>query len=164
MSFLIPLMQQKELPAENFFPIFIRKFYSVKHGGYIGEAEGSENKTVYYIKALADDARVEEISALIAHRYGEQAKGVAFGDPDAILSMMATLCRDKYVSLYGPVNHKENKDVEVSPYTEEYTSVMDDIVELTEQTGNRVIVGRQTGDGDIFEWGEKRNLYSDHGS
>lgn len=150
-----PAYATKGTTSREFFPYFYPEVLFRKAWGYIGEAEGSENKTVYYIKALADDARVEEISALIAHRYGEQAKGVAFGDPDAILSMMATLCRDKYVSLYGPVNHKENKDVEVSPYTEEYTSVMDDIVELTEQTGNRVIVGRQTGDGDIFEWGKR---------
>ena len=68
--------------------------------------------------------------------------------------MMATLCRDKYVALYGAAKPKKLKDIEVSSYTEQYTCAMEDIKQLTKATNNNVLVGRQIGDGDLFEWGK----------
>lgn len=142
--------------SRELFPYFYPEILFEKAWGYIGEKNDFKEEDICkFINELSDDSCVESISTEIAHRYGGEAKGVAFGDPDAILSMMATLCRDKFVALYGPAHCKENKDVIVSEYTENYTDVMNDIEELAKQTGNKVIVGRQTGDGDIFEFGRR---------
>jgi hypothetical protein len=132
-----------------YYPIILFE----KGWGCIGKPQDFAGQDITYIEPLSDLAVVEDVSVKIAHSYEKKAKGVAFGDPDAILSMMATLCRDKYVSLYGPVKPKKQKDIDVSSYTETWTSVMDDIIDLAEKTQNNIIVGRQTGDGDIFELG-----------
>lgn len=146
----------KGTTSREFFPYFYPEILFREAWGYLGERqEFEERKVVAFIDELSDEETVEKISARTAHRYEDMAKGVAFGDPDAILSMMATLCRDRYVSLFGQVKGKGSREVEVSAYTEEYTTVMDDIEDLVKKTGNRVIVGRQTGDGDIFEWGKR---------
>lgn len=144
-----------EPPAGEIFPYFYPEVLFQQAWGYIGRKEDfPPEKIVSEVSPLSDTTRVETLSAEIAHRYEKQAKGVAFGDPDAILSMMATLCRDKYVALYGSANSKKVKDIEVSAYTEQYTCVMEDIKQLTEITDNYVLVGRQIGDGDLFEWGK----------
>jgi hypothetical protein len=142
--------------SHEFIPYFYPEILFREAWGYIGERGNYEDRTdLTYIEAVADDARVEDISSKVANHFADDTKGVAFGDPDIILSVMATLCRDKYVSLYGPVVKKDNKDIVVSAYTEEATNVMDVIEKLTEKSGNKVIVGRQTGDGDIFELGKR---------
>ena len=141
--------------SREFFPYFYPEVLFQQAWGYIGRKEDfPPERIVSVVSPLSDTTRVETLSAEIAHRYEKQAKGVAFGDPDAILSMMATLCRDKYVALYGSANSKKVKDIEVSAYTEQYTCVMEDIKQLTEITDNYVLVGRQIGDGDLFEWGK----------
>lgn len=141
--------------SREFFPYFYPEVLFQQAWGYIGRKEDfPPEKIVSVVSPLSDTTSVETLSAEIAHRYEKQAKGVAFGDPDAILSMMATLCRDKYVALYGSANSKKVKDIEVSAYTEQYTCVMEDIKQLTEITDNYVLVGRQIGDGDLFEWGK----------
>ena len=141
--------------SREFFPYFYPEVLFQQAWGYIGQKDDfPPEKIVSEIAPLSNTTGVETLSAEIAHRYEKQANGVAFGDPDAILSMMATLCRDKYVALYGAANPKKLKDIEVSAYTEQYTCAMEDIKQLTKATDNYVLVGRQIGDGDLFEWGK----------
>lgn len=147
---------KKGTNSHEFFPYFYPEVLFRKAWGYIGEkTDYPECKDLTYIDALAADEKVESISSKVSEHFEDETKGVAFGDPDAILSMMATLCRDRYVSIYGPVEKKDNKDIVVSNYTEEATCVIEDIQRLTEKCGNKVVVGRQTGDGDIFELGRR---------
>jgi len=88
----------------------------------------------------------------IANRFVSQAKGVAFGDPYAILSMLPLLCREKRIAVYGETEPLPECKVQFSGYTERKSRLYREIAALTEKTGNRVLVGRQTGDGDLFEW------------
>lgn len=97
----------------------------------------------------------EEASIVVARRWVREAKGVAFGDPDAILSQIPRLCRERRVSVYGNAVPIAPADIVASAYTEETTSALEAVYELCEKTGNRVMVGRQTGDGDLFAWAEK---------
>jgi hypothetical protein len=100
----------------------------------------------------SDAGDVASFTTRLARRWATQAEGVAFGDPDAILAMLATLCRERRVALYGPAERKAPRDIEASAYTEEHTSAAGAVKELVGVTGNSVLVGRQTGDGDLFEW------------
>ena len=95
---------------------------------------------------------VRSFTVAMAERWVEQADGVAFGDPDAILSMLATLCRERRVTVFGPSQRLRPDQIEACAYAEEHSSAVGDVRRLCEATGNRVIVGRQTGDGDLFEW------------
>lgn len=88
----------------------------------------------------------------IAERWKSKAKGIAFGDPAAILSQIPRLCREKRLSLYNNKRRVETKNIVVSSYTEAVTTVADDLIRLCKELGNKVIVGRQTGDGDLFYW------------
>ncbi len=92
------------------------------------------------------------ITLRIAERWKSKAKGIAFGDPAAILSQIPRLCREKRLSLYNNKRRVETKDIVVSSYTESVTTVADDLIRLCKELGNKVIVGRQTGDGDLFYW------------
>lgn len=96
------------------------------------------------------DYRASTVS--LAERWIDQARGVAFGDPDAIVSMLATLCREKRVAIYGPVQHLAPQDVTANAYAEDCSSAAADASRLAVATGNRVLIGRQTGDGDLFVW------------
>ncbi len=88
----------------------------------------------------------------LAERWVGQAEGVAFGDPDAVISMLATLCREKRVAVFGPRRKLPSREVVASAYAEECSSAAQDVCRLAETTGNRVIIGRQTCDGDLFTW------------
>lgn len=92
------------------------------------------------------------ITLRIAERWKSRAKGIAFGDPAAILSQIPRLCREKRLSLFGNQRRIDSKDIVVSGYTEAVTIVADDLIRLCKELGNKVIVGRQTGDGDLFYW------------
>lgn len=91
----------------------------------------------------------------LAKRWEKKAKGVAFGDPDAIRSQISSLCMDERVSVYAPVVPKALKDVVLSSYAESTSAIAYETAELALRIGNPVLVGRQTGDGDLFAWGSK---------
>jgi len=91
----------------------------------------------------------------LARRWAHEAKQVAFGDPPAILSQLADHCRHRRIAVWAPVQRIADRDVEVSAYTEQTSPVADAAAELAEQVANRVLVGRQTGDGDIFAWSKR---------
>jgi hypothetical protein len=92
------------------------------------------------------------LTVRIARRNAGRAKGVAFGDPAAIMAQLASLCRDGRISVYGAIRKIPNADVVYNAYTEEATEIAEDVIELCDKIGNHVIVGRQTGDGDLFAW------------
>ena len=91
----------------------------------------------------------------LARRWQHQTKQVAFGDPPAILAQLADHCRQRRVAVYAPVQRIADRDVEVSAYAEQTSPIADAAAELAEQVGNHVLVGRQTGDGDIFQWSKR---------
>lgn len=88
----------------------------------------------------------------IASEWESSARGVAFGDPDAIRSMLASLCREKRIALYAPVDRLPVEEIQNAAYVEEHSPLCDDVCKMAINAGNRVIVGRQTCDGDLFAW------------
>ncbi len=94
----------------------------------------------------------EIVTTRIADRWKSRAKGIVFGDPAAILSQLAKLCREARVPLYAPKRKLPSSEVVVTAYTEELSAVADTVNRLATEIGNPVIVGRQTGDGDLFHW------------
>jgi hypothetical protein len=133
-----------------FYPeIYFRKAFGFFESS-VGAMEGYEK--IHRIDGLSAREGVKGVSKGVSARWEASARGVAFGDPDAIVSMLATLCRDKCVALYGETTAKPQREIEVSAYTEECSSVSEDVMRLAKSTGNRVVIGRQTGDGDLIEW------------
>lgn len=104
------------------------------------------------IDALSTEDDYGSVTLRIASRWKSQAKGVAFGDPPMIRSLMATCCRESRVAIYAPKDRLPARDVRVSAYTEETSPVAVAAADLAIETDDRVIIGRQTGDGDIFQW------------
>jgi hypothetical protein len=107
------------------------------------------------IDTFRENDTYASLTLRIARRWKHKAKGVAFGDPSAILSMLPTICREERVALYGELQEKPLSEVKVAWYTETHSVIADDVGELAEEIGNRVIVGRQTGDGDLFVWSRR---------
>jgi hypothetical protein len=104
------------------------------------------------IDRLDEQDTYASMTLRIASRWKHMAKGVAFADPMAILSQLATLCRDDKIAVYEEKQRMRQSDVIVNAYSEETTRIVADVIQLCAEIGNRVIVGRQTGDGDLFEW------------
>lgn len=92
------------------------------------------------------------ITVRIAERWKSKARGVAFADPPAVLSQLAAFCRDQRITVYDDRVLKPPAEYAYNEYTEATTGIADDVRRLCREMGNRVIVGRQTGDGDLFEW------------
>lgn len=97
----------------------------------------------------------KSLTERVARRWKKQARGVVFGDPAAVLCQMAAHCRHDRVAVYAPVNLIAPAETEVSAYTESVSPAADLAAELAVAIGNRVIHGRQTGDGDIFAWSKR---------
>jgi len=94
----------------------------------------------------------EAITTRVAERWKKNAKGIVFADPAAILSQLPKLCREARIPLYAPKVRLSPAEVVVTAYTEEKSSLADTVNRLAAEIGNHVIVGRQTGDGDLFHW------------
>lgn len=95
------------------------------------------------------------VTLRVARRWRRHSEGVVFGDPPAILSQLATHCRERRVALYQPLSPLPPAAVRVSHYTEQSSPIAAATARLAVELGNRVITGRQTGDGDIFEWSKQ---------
>jgi hypothetical protein len=104
------------------------------------------------IDALSEGDDIGSVTVRIAERWIERAEGVAFGDPPVILPQIPWHCRKKRVAVYAPKQSLPPRAVQVSAYVEETSAIADDVSRLALATGSPVIVGRQTGDGDIFRW------------
>ena len=103
-------------------------------------------------EAMQDDETIGSVTLRIARRWQRHARGVAFGDPSAILAQLATHCREDRVAVYGPQTRLPVRDIEVHNYMEETSEIAEEAAALAVEIGNRVLVGRQTGDGDLFAW------------
>ena len=88
----------------------------------------------------------------MADRWRGKAKGVAFGDPDVILSQLAWHCRHRRLPLFGQRIDLPSHAVKASHYVEAHSVVADKAGELARSLGDPVIAGRQTGDADILKW------------
>lgn len=108
--------------------------------------------TAASVDGLRKDDTWKSLTERVARRWKKQTRGVVFGDPAAVLCQMATHCRHDRVAVYAPVERISPKDTKVSCYTESVSPAADLAAELAVEVGNRVIHGRQTGDGDIFAW------------
>lgn len=104
------------------------------------------------IAPLTGESTYATVTLEIARRWEHLARGVAFGDPAMIASQLATHCREKRVPLFAPISPKAPAEFVTAPYTESVSAVATEAAQLALRVGNRVIAGRQTGDGDIFEW------------
>ncbi|WP_141243928.1 hypothetical protein [Sphingomonas lenta] len=105
-------------------------------------------------QAQPDDT-LGSVTLRIASRWAGSAGGVVFADPPAVLAQLASHCRHRRVAVYEPLTPKPPAEIEFSHYTENASPVAAAAAELALRTGNRVITGRQTGDGDIFEWSKR---------
>ena len=92
------------------------------------------------------------ITLRLAHRWKHASRGVVFGDPAAVLSQMAAHCREARVAVYAPREPVPPAAIKVSGYTEAHSPIADATARLARDIGNPVVVGRQTGDADIFRW------------
>lgn len=109
-------------------------------------------KKILSIDIIAKNDNYGSITLRIAKRWAHKAKGVAFGDPPAILSQLAEHCHKSRIAVFGERESIPPSKVVVSAYTEATTSIIKEVVKLARKTGNNILIGRQTGDGDLFEW------------
>lgn len=116
------------------------------------EAVLAEFPQALRIDSIGEGDSYGTITLRIAERWKHRAEGVAFGDPPAILSQLPSLCRESRIAVYAPKEKVPASEVRFSAYTEETSAISADVVRLAEEVGNRVLVGRQTGDGDLFAW------------
>jgi hypothetical protein len=93
-----------------------------------------------------------QVTMEIANQWKSQARGVAFGDPAMIRAIIPKLCRERRVALYAPREPLAPNDVRVAAYPEETSPLAGAAGKMAVELGDPVIVGRQTGDGDIFEF------------
>ncbi len=107
------------------------------------------------VRSLSPEGGYAEVTSALAGRWEAEARGVAFGDPAMIRALIPKLCRDRRPALYAPKDRLPTSRVRVAPYPEEKSPLADRAAELAVELGDRVIVGRQTGDGDIFEWSKR---------
>lgn len=104
------------------------------------------------VLTLTDGDDYRSVTTSLARRWIDHAEGVAFGDPDAVLSMLCDLCQRNMVTVFGKRQPLSSSQITDSAYVQEHSSACDDVRQLCEMTGNSVILGRQTCDGDLFEW------------
>lgn len=104
------------------------------------------------IDGYANNDDYGTITLRIAARWKSKAKGVAFADPSAILSQIPKLCREKRIAVYAPAKHLKSSEIIFNGYQEAFSGIVAEVAKLTKETGNLVMVGRQTTDGDLIEW------------
>ncbi len=136
------------------YPAEDAALYQARHPGlplYALWANGIEGAELIDTAAPGDGYGT--LTMRLAHRWQDKARAVAFGDPDAIRAQLPSLCREGRVSVFAPRVNKKNRDVVLAAYTENASPIADDVAELANAVGNPVLVGRQTGDADLFAWG-----------
>lgn len=103
---------------------------------------------------LHENDTLGQITLRIARRWQQRARGVAFGDPPVILSQMPMHIRQNRVAVWGKRTELAPREVKVSGYVEQVSEIADETALLAREIGNPVLIGRQTGDGDIFRWSQ----------
>lgn len=124
--------------------LFLTKEASLKISAHFPEA--------HEIDRMQDGDTYGSVTLRTTARWKERARGVAFGDPVAILAQIASLCREDRIAVFGEKVELHPAEIEVQPYTEEKSEIASEVARLALEVGNPVLVGRQTGDGDLFEW------------
>ena len=92
------------------------------------------------------------ICTRIAERWRHAARGVAFGDPLAILAQLAWHCRAGRVAFWAPRRGLPPAKVQVSEYVEDASPANAAAGQYAIAIGAPLILGRQTCDGDIMAW------------
>ncbi|SBT65768.1 hypothetical protein GA0070622_2775 [Micromonospora sediminicola] len=92
------------------------------------------------------------VTLRIADRHRATAQGVCFGDPVAVLAQLPRLVRERRVAVFAPARPLPPAEVRFSPYTEETSAIAEQTATLALDVGDPVLIGRQTGDGDLFAW------------
>lgn len=100
------------------------------------------------IDRVAPDDTFGSLTLRVARRWKDKAKGVAFGDPEAIRPLVASLCREARVALFAPKTSLPVEQIRVAPYVGQTSAIGEETALLASEIGNSVLVGRQTGDGD----------------
>ncbi|WP_418578051.1 hypothetical protein [Hungatella sp.] len=116
------------------------------------EIEASLPETAKIVERIKEGDSYGTITVRIAERWKHCAKGVAFADPPVVLSQLASFCRGKRVTVYDECAASSPDKYVFNKYTEATTGISSEVRRLCCELDNRVIVGRQTGDGDLFEW------------
>ena len=113
-------------------------------------------------EGLAEETLVPaagETVATLTRRLSEKWKGAAksvfFGDPAALACRIPAEVRRRSVPVYAPCEWKDQTKTHFSAYAECESPLAPYAAELAKALGDRVICGRQTGDGDIFRWGRE---------
>lgn len=106
-------------------------------------------------RTVAADETYQGFTGRSAQRWADQASGVAFGDPDAILGQAAWHCANRRIALFGERLPIEPAKVRASAYVEVGSSAAELAGDLAVQVGNPVIVGRQMCDADILTWSRR---------
>ena len=107
------------------------------------------------LDSIRPDDTIGSVTLRIARRWKARAHGVVFGDPPAVLSQLTTHCREARVAVFAPIAPKPLREVSSHPYLEFASAIADETAQLAVELGNRVIVGRQTGDADLFVWSRR---------
>jgi hypothetical protein len=149
--------QPFELAPYCFPEIFCRRALGFTTGDDLAEYAALPSCQLFgdgahVIDAIQPDDTIGRITLRIARRWTAQARGVAFGDPAVILTQLPVFCREGRVALYGLQQHMPPQEVDYNAYIEETTEIVEETAELAIELGNRVLVGRQTCDGDLFAW------------
>lgn len=105
--------------------------------------------------AVRDGDTPGSVTLRIAERWRSHARGLVFGDPTAVFSQIAAHCRHARLALFEPRKVRPAREVAVSTYTESVSPITGQVADLAVALGDRTIHGRQTGDGDIFEWSKR---------
>ncbi len=126
---------------------------------FLSESELARVRRAHPGVVVVDHARPRDhwgtITLRIASRWRKRSRGVVFGDPPAVLSQLGAHCRHERIALYQPATAPAPANVAVSHYAETVSPLADTAARLAVSLGERTITGRQTGDGDIFEWSKR---------
>lgn len=135
--------------AQKFTSRPLKKYTVYRNEGLTKQFPGLET-----IDEIAPGESYAELTARIAERHKSQAKSVFFGDPATIFVRIPEEVARKSIPLFAPIAPKNTCDIQYSAYMESQSQVVDLVSKLAQETGDRVIYGRQTGDGDILRWSE----------
>lgn len=126
---------------------------------YLSDSENKAVKKAFGNTVVIDTLKKGDdfgsMTLRIANRWKKSAEGLVFGDPPAVLSQMASHCRNRRIAVFAPCAPLSSDKVIFSHYTEAHSCIADETAALAEEIGNKVIVGRQTCDGDILQWSKR---------
>ena len=104
-------------------------------------------------------AATNETVATLSQRMAEKWKGCArsvfFGDPAALACRVPAEVRRRSVPVFAPCSFMPWNKARFSSYAESFSPLAPSAAKLACALGDRVICGRQTCDGDLFQWAKQ---------